>query len=155
MICTDIFLKVPEVQFPTPSTLPDLMNMIVVADKGIICEGTDATPSTIQGSIYAGLLPGDGTTASDTSIQVGSNASLSIDSGDKIVCEGEINVNANSTFSSGNGVNLWAKGLNADSVKMSVSLAQLILQMTLRFPGKTTMSRLPERTMDMVLWIQH
>lgn len=84
VICTDIFLKVPEVQFPTPSTLPDLMNMIVVADKGIICEGTDATPSTIQGSIYAGLLPGDGTTASDTSIQVGSNASLSIDSGDKV-----------------------------------------------------------------------
>lgn len=121
VICTDIFLKVPEVQFPTPSTLPDLMNMIVVADKGIICEGTDAIPSTIQGSIYAGLLPGDGTTASDTSIQVGSNASLSIDSGDKIVCEGEINVNANSTFSSGNGVNLWAKGLNADSVK-NVSL---------------------------------
>lgn len=117
VICTDIFLKVPEVRFPTPSTLPDLMNMIVVADKGIICEGTDATPSTIQGSIYAGLLPGDGTTASDTSIQVGSNASLSIDSGDKIVCEGEINVNANSTFSSGNGVNLWARGLNADSVK--------------------------------------
>lgn len=25
VICTDIFLKVPEVQFPTPSTLPDLM----------------------------------------------------------------------------------------------------------------------------------
>lgn len=121
VICTDIFLKVPEVQFPTPSTLPDLMNMIVVADKGIICEGTDTTPSTIQGSIYAGLLPGDVTTVSDTSIQVGSNASLSIDSGDKIVCEGEINVNANSTFSSGNGVNLWARGLNADSVK-NVSL---------------------------------
>ena len=111
--------------------------MIVVADKGIICEGTDATPSTIQGSIYAGLLPGDGTTASDTSIQVGSNASLSIDSGDKIVCEGEINVNANSTFSSGNGVNLWAKGSECRfSKKMSVSLAQLILQMTLTISGK-------------------
>ena len=37
VIRTDIFLKVPAVEFPTPSTLPDLMNMIVVADKGIIC----------------------------------------------------------------------------------------------------------------------
>ena len=156
MICTDIFLKVPEVQFPTPSTLPDLMNMIVVADKGIICEGTDAIPSTIQGSIYAGLLPGDGTTASDTSIQVGSNASLSIDSGDKIVCEGEINVNANPTIFQWK----WCESLGEGSEcrfskKCQSPWQQLILQMTLRFPGKTTMSRLPEHTMDMVLWIQH
>ena len=44
IICTDIRLLVPEVQFPTPSTLPDLMNMIVVADKGIICEGWTIYP---------------------------------------------------------------------------------------------------------------
>ena len=54
---TDIRLGVPAVQFPTPSTLPDLMNMIVVADGGIVCEGNAESESTIQGSIYAGLLP--------------------------------------------------------------------------------------------------
>ena len=32
VIETDIHLGIPEVQFPTPSTLPDLMNMIVVAE---------------------------------------------------------------------------------------------------------------------------
>lgn len=38
IIETDIRLGIPKIQFPTPSTLPDLMNMIVVANKGIVCE---------------------------------------------------------------------------------------------------------------------
>ena len=121
VIRTDIFLKIPAVEFPTPSTLPDLMNMIVVADKGIICEGNEAQPSTIEGSIYAGLLPTRATEEADTSIQINDYASLNIESGDKVVCEGEINAGKSSTFTSGGSVNLWAKGLNADSVK-NVSL---------------------------------
>ena len=117
IICTDIRLLVPEVQFPTPSTLPDLMNMIVVADKGIICEGNESTPTSINGSIYAGNLPAAATTDPDTSIQVTSGASLNVESGDKVVCKGEISVGLNSTFTSGGSVNLWARGLNAASVK--------------------------------------
>lgn len=117
IICTDIRLLVPEVQFPTPSTLPDLMNMIVVADKGIICEGNESTPTSINGSIYAGNLPAAATTDPDTSIQVTSGASLNVESGDKVVCKGEISVGLNSTFTSGESVNLWARGLNAASVK--------------------------------------
>ena len=117
IICTDIRLLVPEVQFPTPSTLPDLMNMIVVADKGIICEGNESTPTSINGSIYAGNLPAAATTDPDTSIQVTSGASLNVESGDKVVCKGEISVGLNSTFTSAGSVNLWARGLNADSVR--------------------------------------
>ena len=117
IICTDIRLLVPEVQFPTPSTLPDLMNMIVVADKGIICEGNESTPTSINGSIYAGNLPAAATTDPDTSIQVTSGASLNVESGDKVVCKGEISVGLNSTFTSAGSVNLWARGLNAASVK--------------------------------------
>ena len=45
IIETDIRLGVPAVQFPTPSTLPDLMNMIVVADGGIVCEGNAESES--------------------------------------------------------------------------------------------------------------
>ena len=122
IICTDIRLLVPEVQFPTPSTLPDLMNMIVVADKGIICEGNESTPTSINGSIYAGNLPAAATTDPDTSIQVTSGASLNVESGDKVVCKGEISVGLNSTFTSGGSVNLWARGLNAASVQ-NVSLS--------------------------------
>ena len=60
IIRTNIELAVPPIQYPTPSTLPDLMNMIVVAGKGIYCEqgtGSGAEDSEIQGSVYAGLVP--------------------------------------------------------------------------------------------------
>lgn len=117
IICTDIRLLVPEVQFPTPSTLPDLMNMIVVADKGIVCEGTETTPTSINGSIYAGNLPSAPDADAETSIKVTSGASLNVESGDKVVCKGEISVGLNSTFTSGGSVNLWARGLHADSVR--------------------------------------
>lgn len=122
IICTDIRLLVPEVQFPTPSTLPDLMNMIVVADKGIVCEGTESTPTSINGSIYAGNLPSAPAADSETSIKVIPGASLNVESGDKVVCKGEISVGLNSTFTSAESVNLWARGLNADSVQ-NVSLS--------------------------------
>ena len=122
IICTDIRLLVPEVQFPTPSTLPDLMNMIVVADKGIVCEGTESTPTSINGSIYAGNLPSALAADSETSIKVIPGASLNVESGDKVVCKGEISVGLNSTFTSVESVNLWARGLNADSVQ-NVSLS--------------------------------
>lgn len=122
IICTDIRLLVPEVQFPTPSTLPDLMNMIVVADKGIVCEGTESTPTSINGSIYAGNLPSALAADSETSIKVIPGASLNVESGDKVVCKGEISVGLNSTFTSAESVNLWARGLKADSVQ-NVSLS--------------------------------
>lgn len=125
IIETDIRLGVPAVQFPTPSTLPDLMNMIVVADGGIVCEGNAESESTIQGSIYAGLLPKSKAEETETaqgelstqSIHVKNNASLKINSGDKVVCAGEINIGNGSSFASATGVNLWAKGLNVDSGK--------------------------------------
>lgn len=122
IICTDIRVLVPEVQFPTPSTLPDLMNMIVVADKGIVCEGTESTPTSINGSIYAGNLPSALAADSETSIKVIPGASLNVESGDKVVCKGEISVGLNSTFTSAESVNLWVRGLNADSVQ-NVSLS--------------------------------
>lgn len=125
IIETDIRLDVPDVQFPTPSTLPDLMNMIVVADAGIVCEGDTTSTSTIQGSIYAGLLPKSKVGETDTadgapsthSIYVQDNATLNIESGDKVVCAGKINVGNGSSFSSASGVNLWAKGLDVNSGK--------------------------------------
>ena len=96
--------------------------MIVVADKGIVCEGTESTPTSINGSIYAGNLPSALAADSETSIKVIPGASLNVESGDKVVCKGEISVGLNSTFTSAESVNLWARGLNADSVQ-NVSLS--------------------------------
>lgn len=136
IIRTDIRLQVPEVQFPTPSTLPDLMNMIVVADKGIIVNGNTQEPTSIKGSIYAGLLPQEGTETSTTSIQITTGAALNVESGDKVVCEGEINVGQNSVFTSGSGVNLWAKGLNAESVDNVSLLGSTYFSDDLTISGK-------------------
>ena len=102
VIETDIRLGIPKVQFPTPSTLPDLMNMIVVAGKGIICEGGN---TTISGSIYSGILQdiNDNTILEKnpyTSIWVKSGANLDIQSGDKIVSAGEIYMEPNASFTS-------------------------------------------------------
>ena len=116
---SDIRLGIPKVQFPTPSTLPDLMSMIVVAEGGIVCEGQQGSTTTITGSIYAGTIDTDKETAlkneNATSIWTKSGASLSITSGDKVVTAAEIKVDNGSKFSAASGVNLWSRGLRVNS----------------------------------------
>lgn len=124
VIQTDIRLGIPKVQFPTPSTLPDLMNMIVVADGGIICESGE-NASAISGSIYSGVLT-DITDATildknpRTSIWVQPGASLKINSGDKVVSEGEIYVGQNGSFTAQAGVTLWAQGVKLSSAQVEL-----------------------------------
>lgn len=122
IIETDIRLGIPDVQFPTPSTLPDLMNMIVVAQGGLICETGVTKTSTIQGSIYAGLLKGTDNPDGDsrTSIWLKPGASLEIIKGDKIVGEGEIRVDEDGSFTSGSGVTLWAQGVRLSSATVDL-----------------------------------
>ena len=123
IIETDIRLEIPRIQFPTPSTLPDLMNMIVVADHGIICEGETGKENTITGSIYAGLLkdtdqPSGGNNR--TGILVKSKGSLDITSGDKVVSAGEVYVENSAAFTSEAGVNLWAQGIRLASAEVKL-----------------------------------
>lgn len=122
VIETDIRLGIPKVQFPTPSTLPDLMNMIVVAGKGIICEGGN---TTISGSIYSGILQeiNNNTILEKnpyTSIWIKSGASLDIQSGDKFVSAGEIYTEPNASFTSEAGVTLWAQGVKLSSAQVNL-----------------------------------
>lgn len=122
VIETDIRLGIPKVQFPTPSTLPDLMNMIVVAGKGIICEGGN---TTISGSIYSGILQGIANNTileknPYTSIWIKSGASLDIQSGDKFVSAGEIYTESNASFTSEAGVTLWAQGVKLSSAQVNL-----------------------------------
>lgn len=121
IIETDIRLGIPKVQFPTPSTLPDLMNMIVVADKGIICEAGSSEPTTIAGSIYSGILD-DAILEKNprTSIWIQPGASLDIQSGDKVVSAGEIYTEQNASFTSEPGVTLWAQGVKLSSAQVSL-----------------------------------
>lgn len=122
IIKTDIRLGIPDVKFATPSTLPDLMNMVVVANGGIICQ-TDSVlkeGNKLSGTIYAGTIKDEDKNGGlenqkDTSIWVQPNASLSVLSGKYLVCSGEVNVGTSGTFDSESGVSLWARGMTVNS----------------------------------------
>lgn len=123
IIKTDIQMGIPSVKFATPSSLPDLMGMVVVANSGIICESDPIKDIKLTGNIYAGLLddsdegfPKD----KKTSLLLKNNINLSIISADKFVCEGDINLAAGSSFTSNAGVELWAKGLTMTSSTASL-----------------------------------
>lgn len=132
IIQTDIQLSVPQIQFPTPSTLPDLMNMIVVAGQGIYCEGETSDNSVItdedngipnkdneiEGSVYAGILPKNRQTVdatSDTSIYIAPGRTLKISKGERTVSAGEVTVGSQGTFTSAAETTLWAQGVNVSS----------------------------------------
>lgn len=133
IIETDIRLGIPGVQFPTPSTLPDLMNMIVVANGGILCKGgTNATantdnPTEIHGSVYAGLLNSNETEASSSlpgkapvSIKVEGNAHVKVGTGERLVCQGDIQVGEQAGFSTDSTVALWANGISLASAAVQL-----------------------------------
>ena len=131
IIQTDIQLGVPQLQFPTPSTLPDLMNMIVVAGQGIYCEkessensGITHKDNEIQGSVYAGNLPESKLTVdatSDTSIYVAPGRNLKISKGERTVSSGEVTVGNQGTFTSSGETTLWAQGINVSSGTVELS----------------------------------
>lgn len=128
IIETDIRLGIPKIQFPTPSTLPDLMNMVVVAQGGIVCKsaenvGISAGHTSIMGSIFAGNLKDDSEASekSHTSIKVEKNAVLAISSGDKVVTEGEVSVDEQGSFSTGAGVTLWTHGIRMTEGNVTLS----------------------------------
>lgn len=120
IIDTDIRLGIPKVEFPTPSTLPDLMNLSIVADKGISCQGKDpVTPTVISGDVYAGIP--DRADRNGVSVQLYPGTSLQIENGRRFVCQGSINVENGSKFLNQGVGALWAKGINVSSGTVSLT----------------------------------
>lgn len=120
IIDTDIRLGIPKVEFPTPSTLPDLMNLSIVADKGISCQGKDpVTPTVISGDVYAGIP--DRADRNGVSVQLDPGTSLQIENGRRFVCQGSINVENGSKFLNQGVGALWAKGINVSSGTVSLT----------------------------------
>lgn len=124
VIETDIRLGMPKIQFPTPSTLPDLMNMIVVADSGIVCKSQGSAEGiSISGSVYAGLLPDTSLPAgvqNPTSILVEPGSRLSVSGGDKLVLEGELRVEEKGGFTDSGEVTLWAQGVTLSQAEVQL-----------------------------------
>ena len=107
IIETDIRLETPKVAFPTPTNLPDLMNMIIVAKNGIDFVGGKAgTDSTIQ--IQGNVYGGNHITVSDyLDVQVSNN--------EYMVSNGLISVNPYASFTASSTTSLWAEGITAAS----------------------------------------
>ena len=142
IIKTDICLGTPEVRFPTSSTLPDLMSMVVVANGGIICEADENnhTPVTLKGNIYAGLINPDQNKDQiitsqikqdfgnlkdyDTSIWIKKGAGLNVDSNNMLVTRAEIMVDQG-TFTTGSKVQLWTRGITVNSAEQEQGIVTL------------------------------
>ncbi|MFR6734341.1 MAG: hypothetical protein ACLUSN_00350 [Blautia wexlerae] len=135
IIKTDISLGTPKAKFPTSSTLPDLMSMVVVANGGIVCESpdnintdNDSNVITLRGNIYAGLIQDDslcrqinnryGNSKADyghkTSIWIKNGAQLNVESGEKFVSRAEINVD-HSSLTINSKVGFWTRGITIGS----------------------------------------
>ena len=54
------------------------------------------------------------------SVEITPGAKLSVSSGDKFVCQGNINVGDGGRFSSGSIVSVWAQGINLTSATVEL-----------------------------------
>lgn len=118
VIRTDIRLGIPKIQFPTASTLPDLMNMAIVADSGIICEANKQQPVKIRGNVYAGRLKNDLTLLQDyprASVMLKDYGGMVVESGERFVSGGDIILKKESSLTTSSMVNLWAQGISLSS----------------------------------------
>ena len=118
IIETDIALSVPEVTFPTPSTLPDVMNMIVVANQGVFCvdglAGSDKGIS-IKGNVYAG-----------SQFVVEPHTNVSFTNGERVVTSGKVNIGNNASFKTSYQMALWAEGIDVSSATVELNGATYI-----------------------------
>lgn len=109
---TDICMKVPEVAFPTPSTLPDLMNMIVVANNGVTCTGGLAGTNTniqIKGNLYAG-----------DHISIDPYTNVIFSEGERVVSLGKVSLSSNSSVTIEEETALWAEGIDVSSSALTL-----------------------------------
>lgn len=113
IIETDIALSVPEVTFPTPSTLPDVMNMIVVANQGVFCVGGLAGSDkgiSIKGNVYAG-----------SQFVVEPHTNVSFTNGERVVTSGKVNIGNNASFKTSYQMALWAEGIDVSSATVELN----------------------------------
>ena len=113
IIETDIALSVPEVTFPTPSTLPDVMNMIVVANQRVFCVGGLAGSDkgiSIKGNVYAG-----------SQFVVEPHTNVSFTNGERVVTSGKVNIGNNASFKTSYQMALWAEGIDVSSATVELN----------------------------------
>lgn len=109
VISTDVVLKIPNVQFESANTLPDMMTYALIADNALRAEGTGT--NEILGNIYAGR---DG-------IRVSNGVDLYLSQAENIVTGGNVEVTGSgSSFHVATDSTLWTDGIVVDSSELSL-----------------------------------
>lgn len=109
MISTDVVLKIPNVQFDSASTMPDMLTYSLIADDSL--EAVATGTSQIIGSVYAGA----------NGIRVSNNVDLSFSGAETLVTAGNVEVTGSgSSFSVASDSTLWADGIIVDSSELAL-----------------------------------
>lgn len=109
VIETDIRMAVPDVNFTQSSSMPDLMNMTLVANEGLLVNGE----STVKGSVYAGNKD------TENGITIAQGGSLQL-GGERVVTNGSVFADTNSKLNCPSGTALWARNVQVKSADVQL-----------------------------------
>lgn len=119
---SDLVIGIPDINFTQSSTMPDLLNMTMIAQEGVVVR---AGNSEISGTFYAGKNPnlpksGEGyeTKSEHYGIELEELANLLISSGERVVTNGTVYLNQNSSLTVERGVSLWARNVELTSAEL-------------------------------------
>lgn len=120
IIETDLVIGVPDINFTQSSTMPDLLNMTLIAEQGLLVQAGD---SEINGAFYAGKE--DNRTDGESGkghygIELEEQASLTVSGGERAVTNGTVYLNPYSTFTVNPGTSLWARNIEVTSADLKL-----------------------------------
>ena len=110
VIETDLVLSIPEIHFTQSASMPDLMNLAVLADQKLIVQGQGEIQ--VNGSIYGGR---EGMTLEQGTF-------FSVSSGERVVTGAQIQLEEGSRLTVGEKTALWADNLLLNGQNARVSL---------------------------------
>ena len=110
---TDICMKVPEVAFPTPSTLPDLMNMIgcwQTMELLALVVWQEQTQTFRLKGIYMQV----------TTLVLAPYTNVIFSEGERVVSLGKVSLSSNSSVTIEEETALWAEGIDVSSSALTL-----------------------------------
>ncbi len=109
VISTDVVLKIPNVQFDSVNTLPDMMTYSLIANNSLEAVGTGT--NEIIGNVYAG----------QNGIHISNGVDLYLSEAESIVTAGNVEVTGSgSSFHVATDSTLWADGILVDSSELEL-----------------------------------
>lgn len=112
VIETDIRLTYPELDFAATTALPDIASHVIIADEGMVVEGSSADELALEGNFYADSVVCEGTSA------VGSKSI--VHSGDgRVVIKHDLDLK-NASFSNEEEGSLWVEDIEIKGANVTL-----------------------------------